>query len=885
MPHPAYMPFVLPNTPGFSSPVSNSVRLTPLPPAPSGAPAAPGPVTTGTGRTLYASFAGAPCTQESGTGTQASPYCLLQDAVNAAQPGDTVDVLSSTGSSSQESVTVRTSGISIVGTGPQAWVSAGNANSGKPALVLDHVSNVTVSNLMLTSWGNATAVEVIGSTGVTIDSSFVSTSNNPTGADALTIDGASSNVTVSRTYVDTGFSRTGARAISVASGARTVSLAGDVLADAGITATGVNGLNVVGNTIQRGCGSAVDLEGTSSGVSVENNLIEDANPSTDYMGTYQSNCSGYGLTWAPDVTVSPGSAAGTTADYNDFYVYGNDATAPYSWAGTTYPTLAGFQSAVAQGAHDTNDTKQATSTGLRPNTSSLVDIQPQVGSAAINSANPAAPGALGSDFFGTSPHTSRGAEEFDANPNLAVALTGTDNTAYSVYVGINATSDVQTLTYDIAWGDGTTTHATGRPDSPPESPHTYPQLGTYTAKVTVTDQFGNAVTNSITVTTSGSEYVAFGPTRLLDSRDGSGTPQVGAYSTTRVQVAGANGIPAGATAAVLNVTVTGTTGAGHVTVFGDGSAAPTTSNVNYMAGQTVPNMVVAPVGAGGYVDLVNAGPSLDLVVDITGYFVRSSAAGYTPLSPSRLVDTRYGTGAPQSQVGAGQALPVRIAGAAGGQLPTSGITAVALNVTVTNPGTAGHLTVYPGGQQAPNASNLNFTAGQTVANSVVVPVGSDGTIQVLNAAGASSDVIVDVVGYYSPAGRSAYLPVTPTRLLDTRDTTKWQYGPVAPWSYVYMPVSGQPDITAFALNATMTNTTSDGHLSVAPDPNTLTQYAQNTFAPLSPPSVSSLNWTAGGTVPNLVQTPTGANNIIDFWNGAGGTSDLIVDMFGFYQNN
>ncbi|MFF2146273.1 hypothetical protein, partial [Kitasatospora sp. NPDC058190] len=107
-----------------------------------------------------------------------------------------------------------------------------------------------------------------------------------------------------------------------------------------------------------------------------------------------------------------------------------------------------------------------------------------------------------------------------------------------------------------------------------------------------------------------------------------------------------------------------------------------------------------------------------------------------------------------------------------------------------------------------------------------------------------------------------------------------------PWSYVYMPVSsGQPDITAFALNATMTDTTSDGHLSVAPDPNTLAQYAQNTFAPLSPPSASSLNWTAGESVPNLVQAPTGANGIIDFWNGADGTSDLIVDMSGFYQND
>ncbi|WP_280691153.1 MULTISPECIES: PKD domain-containing protein [unclassified Kitasatospora] len=508
----------------------------------------------------------------------------------------------------------------------------------------------------------------------------------------------------------------------------------------------------------------------------------------------------------------------------------------------------------------------------------------------VPSAAPTAPHAgTRSLVASTTPVATPTATPTVPNPNLAVSLDAKDTSAYGLSLTANVTSAPGTETVTVNWGDGTS----GQPSTGTVSGtgnvalnHVYASLGTYPVNVTVTDLSGNTVSNMVKITTAGSDYVAYGPTRLLDSRDGSGTPKVGAWSTTRVQVTGANGIPAGVTAVVLNVTVTDTTSAGHVTAYGDGAQAPNTSNVNYVTGQTVPNMVVVPVGPDGYVDLDNDGAALDLVVDTTGYFVRSAAAGYTPVSPSRLVDTRYGTGAPQSPVGAEQSLTVQIAGAAGGQLPASGITAVALNVTVTNPNANGHLTVYPGGQQAPNASNLNFTTGQTVANSVVVPVGSDGTVRVLNAAWGTSDVIVDVVGYYSQGGKSAYLPVPPTRLLDTRDTTKWQLGPVGSWSYVPMPLSpANPDYTGFVLNATVTNTTSDGHLSVAPDPNTQAAYDNNTATPLSPPPVSSLNWTAGQTVPNLVQATAGNTGIVDFWNGANGSSDLIVDLFGIYQND
>jgi hypothetical protein len=74
-------------------------------------------------------------------------------------------------------------------------------------------------------------------------------------------------------------------------------------------------------------------------------------------------------------------------------------------------------------------------------------------------------------------------------------------------------------------------------------------------------------------------------------------------------------------------------------------------------------------------------------------------------------------------------------------------TAVAMNVTVTNPTVAGYLTVYPGGMSRPTASSLNFVAGQTIPNMVLVPLGPNNTVTFYNAAG-SVDVIADVLGYF-----------------------------------------------------------------------------------------------------------------------------------------
>ena len=102
-----------------------------------------------------------------------------------------------------------------------------------------------------------------------------------------------------------------------------------------------------------------------------------------------------------------------------------------------------------------------------------------------------------------------------------------------------------------------------------------------------------------------------------------------------------------------------------------------------------------------------------------------------------------------------------------GGVPLTGVGAVALNVTVTEPTASSFLTVWPTGSPRPLASNLNFVAGQTVANSVLTKVGADGTISIFNNTGAVQ-VVIDVVGWF-PDNQS-YIGVTPARLADTRNS-------------------------------------------------------------------------------------------------------------------
>ena len=143
---------------------------------------------------------------------------------------------------------------------------------------------------------------------------------------------------------------------------------------------------------------------------------------------------------------------------------------------------------------------------------------------------------------------------------------------------------------------------------------------------------------------SGGAYSPLTPSRILDTRNGSGG--LGQGQSIDVQVTGGS-VPTNATAVVLNVTVTNTTAASYLTVYPTGAAQPVASNLNWVAGQTIPNLVEVGLGTGGKVTVYNAAGHVDVLFDVAGYVATSLPAGqglYNPVVPARILDTRDGTG-------------------------------------------------------------------------------------------------------------------------------------------------------------------------------------------------------------------------------------------------
>src|ERR1700722_3719171 len=144
-------------------------------------------------------------------------------------------------------------------------------------------------------------------------------------------------------------------------------------------------------------------------------------------------------------------------------------------------------------------------------------------------------------------------------------------------------------------------------------------------------------------------YVALSPARVLDTRVGTGGSAAGPMGTVHLQVGGVGGVPAsGASSVVLNVTVTAPTRLGFITAYADGTTMPVASNLNFVAGQTVANLVIAPVGGDGKVDLFNGSTgTTQLIADVSGYYTSgtpSTPGTFASLAPSRLLDTRVDLG-------------------------------------------------------------------------------------------------------------------------------------------------------------------------------------------------------------------------------------------------
>ncbi len=232
--------------------------------------------------------------------------------------------------------------------------------------------------------------------------------------------------------------------------------------------------------------------------------------------------------------------------------------------------------------------------------------------------------------------------------------------------------------------------------------------------------------------------------------------RLGANATMNVAVTGSNAIPAGAIAAVLNVTAVPAPGAsGFLTVYPQGSQRPTTvSNVNYSAGAVASNRVIVPLSGSGGISVYSSAGS-DVVIDVSGYFTAAGAASgsmFNPESaPVRICDTRPASPASPANectartISAQGILTVPVVGSPTGAVP-HGAKAVVINLTAVAPTQSTYLSVYP--VLRPAASDLNPAAGQVKPNLVVATLSPNGAITVYNNSG-SVDIIVDVLGWYS----------------------------------------------------------------------------------------------------------------------------------------
>jgi hypothetical protein len=260
--------------------------------------------------------------------------------------------------------------------------------------------------------------------------------------------------------------------------------------------------------------------------------------------------------------------------------------------------------------------------------------------------------------------------------------------------------------------------------------------------------------------TAGS-YVPLTPARIADTRMGSGEPyageSLGPGGSLNIQVAGAGGVPgSGVSAALINVTVTDTTAQSYLVVYPEGATRPLASNLDWFPSTTLANRVVVPVSSTGQITVYNDFGDADVVIDVNGYFTDgtstpAAASLFSPITPVRVLDTRL----TNQELGPGTTLTQEMAGLDG---IGSNASAVVANVTATDTTSLSYFTVYPGGVR-PLASDVNWSAGQTVPNLTVATLGNTGALDVYNRLG-STELVIDAFGYFVPENPSTLVVAT-----------------------------------------------------------------------------------------------------------------------------
>jgi len=344
------------------------------------------------------------------------------------------------------------------------------------------------------------------------------------------------------------------------------------------------------------------------------------------------------------------------------------------------------------------------------------------------------------------------------------------------------------------------------------------------------------------------------PVRFADTRDLPG--KLGPSRMMTVPVTGSHGVPIDATAVIVSVTAVEPCADTFITAFPCGTALPTTSIINAKTAAIVANSAIIRLGLGAL--CIYTMRATDVLVDVSGW-IEPTGLSSTPVSPTRLVDTRLGqpqaSHSVQNRLGAGQLLPVDIAAFAGFD-PTA--TAATVNVTAADPAGSGFVSVLPGpcatAAMPPATSNLNVTAGRDVAASATVALGN-GELCIFSS--VATDIVVDLQALHGATG-GAVIPTDPSRIIDTRLSRHLPAGES-------LPVQLDSAHAAVVVNLTAVEPAGRGFLTLYPCGSTV-------------PLVSNLNVTDGAIVANRGVVSTGGSNRFCVFSSV--DTDLVLDLEG-----
>jgi hypothetical protein len=371
----------------------------------------------------------------------------------------------------------------------------------------------------------------------------------------------------------------------------------------------------------------------------------------------------------------------------------------------------------------------------------------------------------------------------------------------------------------------------------------------------------------------GGDYVPFAtPQAVLDTRNGTGgtTGVRGAASTTTFQVLGTGSVPAtGVSAVMVRVTAISATAATWLELWPDGTTRPTLTMLSVAAGENISNVATVKPGSNGKIAIYNNAGSTHELVEVQGYFTTASATtggGFVPVTHTRLIDTRSGTGTTTGTIAAGGTRTVTITGS----LVPAGTSSVYVNLIVPSATVAGYLTATPTGVAAGNGI-ISYVAGSTDSGATL-KLSSSGQVTFTNKGTAAVNLVVILEGYFTatPTTGAGLRPIA-SRLFNTRTTGT----PVAAGGTIDVQVAGTNGLPTRSIAGAMLN------LIVTP---VAAGYLRAWPVGQAEPALTMIDFNAGDWRAGAAIIKPGTDGKIRIKNGSSGTINLIVDLQGWFAD-